>query len=637
MTEDGNECIANNKNKNCNDAFEVEERMDDSTLPEPDYDFLGSSRNATQEQTCKTSNGFENKGKTQSSTNSMGNSAMSQYTLGTLIVRVVAARNLKDMKKGGIGHFLWGRNNHQNNNRSRRHGHGHGGLESGSTNPHATLCFGDQLQRTSQAYETLNPIFPRSEQSYFDVTIPVHSVVLDQKMTSKSKKSARRKYSSDTARKNASRAGIGKANRTNQYNANDLHSVLTYLPPPLPLLTINMFHLDTDSNGHAKNHARDTNLKDGLHHNPHDHRHLGGATINVSSVITGKVPYIDSWIPLHTNEKQKNQKNSKQHFSSSSSVTATPIPYNGEVRIICEYEPIDPPPRSGDMCRLTGFCNPTHYLYPLTNPSRMFLVNEVNGNDVILSYKSTPENWNCQFRVHRNMIVCAVRHQAAMEKYKEQILNVTDKFIQSPIYDTITDVVKRRLPDDGLLQVGTDGLKESINLLGRWMGGGLGTMVGDIIYATNMNGQHSKSILDRETTRIVSNDIIVEDLRVHNEKHPQSLNIPKTNESIEKLKIDSIPGKQIVATKLQRVGNSTLGTATYPNDFKCPVSLEIMKDPYVLVQSGHTYEKKAIYMALAHRPNVDPKTNQSFHGEPQLIPNHTLRGLIHSWLDEHQD
>ena len=71
-----------------------------------------------------------------------------------------------------------------------------------------------------------------------------------------------------------------------------------------------------------------------------------------------------------------------------------------------------------------------------------------------------------------------------------------------------------------------------------------------------------------------------------------------------------------------------------PDDFRCPITLEIMDDPHILVQSGMTYEKKAILHALIERPNIDPKTNAPFQGEAILIPNHDLRGAIQQWREQ---
>ena len=52
-------------------------------------------------------------------------------------------------------------------------------------------------------------------------------------------------------------------------------------------------------------------------------------------------------------------------------------------------------------------------------------------------------------------------------------------------------------------------------------------------------------------------------------------------------------------------------------DLRCPVSLEVMKDPVLLAQSGVSYEREYLVKCLAERPGVDPQTNARFSGSVQ--------------------
>lgn len=65
----------------------------------------------------------------------------------------------------------------------------------------------------------------------------------------------------------------------------------------------------------------------------------------------------------------------------------------------------------------------------------------------------------------------------------------------------------------------------------------------------------------------------------------------------------------------------------------CPITLELMTKPFMLVQSGQTYEKKALQHALIEQPNRDPLTNAAFEGEAQIVPNHALRKAIEQWTE----
>ena len=77
--------------------------------------------------------------------------------------------------------------------------------------------------------------------------------------------------------------------------------------------------------------------------------------------------------------------------------------------------------------------------------------------------------------------------------------------------------------------------------------------------------------------------------------------------------------------------SATTETDLCPDNFKCPITLVRMDDPVLLQQSGHTYERRALELALAHKPGHDPLTNATFAGEPVLTRNHALRGSIEQW------
>ena len=69
--------------------------------------------------------------------------------------------------------------------------------------------------------------------------------------------------------------------------------------------------------------------------------------------------------------------------------------------------------------------------------------------------------------------------------------------------------------------------------------------------------------------------------------------------------------------------------ADVPRDFLCPISGEIMKDPYILTESGHSYEKEEILKWIHHGSFKDPLTGSSLPSM-RIVPNHSLRKLIQS-------
>ncbi|XP_076957369.1 U-box domain-containing protein 14-like [Bidens hawaiensis] len=68
-----------------------------------------------------------------------------------------------------------------------------------------------------------------------------------------------------------------------------------------------------------------------------------------------------------------------------------------------------------------------------------------------------------------------------------------------------------------------------------------------------------------------------------------------------------------------------------PDDFRCPISLELMKDP-VIVSTGQTYERSSIQKWLDAGHKTCPKTQQTLL-HTALTPNYVLKSLIALWCD----
>lgn len=66
-----------------------------------------------------------------------------------------------------------------------------------------------------------------------------------------------------------------------------------------------------------------------------------------------------------------------------------------------------------------------------------------------------------------------------------------------------------------------------------------------------------------------------------------------------------------------------------PTHFRCPISLELMKDP-VTASTGITYDRQNIETWIELGNQTCPVTNQAIKSE-DLIPNHSLRRMIQDW------
>lgn len=72
----------------------------------------------------------------------------------------------------------------------------------------------------------------------------------------------------------------------------------------------------------------------------------------------------------------------------------------------------------------------------------------------------------------------------------------------------------------------------------------------------------------------------------------------------------------------------------FPQDFRCPISMELMKDP-VIISTGVTYERKNIEKwFFSYRKKTCPTTMQDID-DFGITPNHTLKRLILSWQNTH--
>lgn len=79
-------------------------------------------------------------------------------------------------------------------------------------------------------------------------------------------------------------------------------------------------------------------------------------------------------------------------------------------------------------------------------------------------------------------------------------------------------------------------------------------------------------------------------------------------------------------------GELTVEEITIPTNFRCPVSLDLMKDP-VTLSTGITYDRFSIEKWIEAGNKTCPVTNQKL-STFEITPNHTIRKMIQSWCVE---
>ena len=69
-----------------------------------------------------------------------------------------------------------------------------------------------------------------------------------------------------------------------------------------------------------------------------------------------------------------------------------------------------------------------------------------------------------------------------------------------------------------------------------------------------------------------------------------------------------------------------------PDDFKCPISLELMSDPVTLVGDGMTYERASIERWLAAGNTTSPVTNAEL-SSLAYAPSQFAKNMIRAWRE----
>ncbi|KAF8689595.1 hypothetical protein HU200_041772 [Digitaria exilis] len=92
------------------------------------------------------------------------------------------------------------------------------------------------------------------------------------------------------------------------------------------------------------------------------------------------------------------------------------------------------------------------------------------------------------------------------------------------------------------------------------------------------------------------------------------------------------PRKDRAAAAADGVNKGGTEAAAVPEQFLCPISSEIMRDPVVLA-SGQTYDRRFIQEWLSAGNRTCPQTQQVL-SNTILIPNHLVRSMISQWCTD---
>lgn len=94
---------------------------------------------------------------------------------------------------------------------------------------------------------------------------------------------------------------------------------------------------------------------------------------------------------------------------------------------------------------------------------------------------------------------------------------------------------------------------------------------------------------------------------------------------------DVVDGEAIRQSNNNSSSNGLLGGLN-PDDFRCPISLEIMIDP-VTIETGHTYDRSSILKWFRTGDSICPKTGSKLKNTV-LVPNLVMRNLTQQYCSE---
>ena len=73
-----------------------------------------------------------------------------------------------------------------------------------------------------------------------------------------------------------------------------------------------------------------------------------------------------------------------------------------------------------------------------------------------------------------------------------------------------------------------------------------------------------------------------------------------------------------------------------PEVLRCPITRTVFRDPVVLFDSGHTYERSAVLAHFRRNGAKDPLTRRAL-SSTKVVTNWSMRNVVLDWLDKHPD
>lgn len=136
----------------------------------------------------------------------------------------------------------------------------------------------------------------------------------------------------------------------------------------------------------------------------------------------------------------------------------------------------------------------------------------------------------------------------------------------------------------------------------------------------------------KKSTKRFSYDYLDYDSESSNARLQSSRRVASEANSGRKSNV-SISGLPLVGWVTKESINNSEWTPVPPEEFRCPISLQLMFDP-VVISSGQTYERVWIEKWFSDGHDTCPKTQQKL-SHLSVTPNYCIKALITSWCEKY--
>ena len=73
-----------------------------------------------------------------------------------------------------------------------------------------------------------------------------------------------------------------------------------------------------------------------------------------------------------------------------------------------------------------------------------------------------------------------------------------------------------------------------------------------------------------------------------------------------------------------------------PEELLCPITRTMFRDPVMVFDSGHTYERSAVLAHFRRNGAKDPLTRRAL-SSTKVMTSWAMRNVVQAWLDRHPD